>query len=163
MHFHFRQGKQDSESPPSCTAFHGGTHIHHEQSRNSQSSTSVAVSSVCGPWTIPGSLTTALLQWRPGEGLRDPRTALPDADRPARGEGYLSATSSSPRPLALVPPVFRKRWMAWWNGGPLQRSCRIVSATPWRWLSLCARYQGLHARRMVRCDYSDVEQAWGAG
>lgn len=103
-------------------------------------------------------MITTLLQWRPGKGLHDPRTALPDPDRSARGEGYLNATSSPPRPLALVPPVFRKSWRGR-TEAPL-KSCRIFSATPWRWLSLCARYQGLHARRMVRCDYSDVEQAW---
>lgn len=111
MHFHSCKENQGSESPPFCTALHWRpTHVHHEQSGYSQ------LFCICRAFlgemaaNNPRVTITSLLQWRPGKGLRHLRTAMPDPDRSARGQGSLNATSSSPRPLALVPPVFRKTW-----------------------------------------------------
>lgn len=120
MHFQFCKGTQDSKFPPFCTAFErGSTNINNRATANLFP---VLVYTRIASRRFQGdAITTSLLYSSDsGKGFRDRRTenGLARCRQDQFGPGaHLNATSSSPRPLALVPPVFRKT-MPWQNGGP---------------------------------------------
>lgn len=116
MHFHFRKENQGSESPPFCTAFDSRlTHMHHEQSCNSRPLR--ICRALLGALAVnnPGSRSQLCDSGCRGKGLPHRRTGLARSRQVSQGaQGSLNATSSSPRPLALVASCVSKNtaWFA---------------------------------------------------